>query len=272
MSSGSPPTLWWLLILAASFVPDSMTSGYSVPCTRNLASASPPAASSNTRMNSSPMALRLSSGSVTPGQAFEEPVGGAHVDELDALVAAEGLDHLLALAQAHEAGVDEDAGELGADGLVHQRRRHRRVDAAREAADGPAVADLGPDGLDLRLDDRAHRPVRAESAGVVEEVLEHLLAVRGVDDLGVELHAEDAAVAVLEGGRRRVAGAGRDRGARRAARRWCRSGSSTRAGRLGWVAPKSRLSAVTSRSVRPYSPRPVRATSPPRSRASSWAP
>ena len=27
MSSGSPPTLWWDLMLAASFVPDSMTSG-----------------------------------------------------------------------------------------------------------------------------------------------------------------------------------------------------------------------------------------------------
>ena len=27
MSSGRPPTLWWLLILAASLVPDSMMSG-----------------------------------------------------------------------------------------------------------------------------------------------------------------------------------------------------------------------------------------------------
>jgi hypothetical protein len=35
------------------------------------------------------------------------------VDELDALVALEGLHHLLALAEAHEAGVDEHARELG---------------------------------------------------------------------------------------------------------------------------------------------------------------
>ena len=63
----------------------------------------PPAASSKTRMNSSPMALRFSSGSVTPASRVEEAVGGAHVDELDALVAAERLDDLLALALAHEA-------------------------------------------------------------------------------------------------------------------------------------------------------------------------
>ena len=40
----------------------------------------------------------------------------------------------------------------------------------------------------------------------------------------------------------------------------------------GWAALNSTPSPTTSRSVRPYSPRPVRATSPPRSRASSWAP
>ena len=45
-----------------------MTSGYSVPCTRNLASVDPAPASSKTRMNSSPMALRFCSGSVTPAR------------------------------------------------------------------------------------------------------------------------------------------------------------------------------------------------------------
>ena len=88
------------------------------------------------------MILRLSSGSVTPGQALEEPVAGPHVDELDALVAAEGLDDLFALALAHEAGVDEHAGELRPDGPVHECGRDRRVDAAGQAADQPLVADL----------------------------------------------------------------------------------------------------------------------------------
>ena len=89
-------------------------------------------------MNSSPIALRLSSGSVTPGQPLEEPVGGPHVDELDALVATERLDHLLALALAHQAGVDEHTGELVADRPVHERSRDGRVDAARQPADRPA--------------------------------------------------------------------------------------------------------------------------------------
>ena len=95
------------------------------------------------RMNSSPMALRLSSGSVMPSRLLEEAVGGVDVDELDALVALEGLDDLLALAQAHEAGVDEDAGELGADGLVDQGGGDGGVDPAGEGADHPGVADLG---------------------------------------------------------------------------------------------------------------------------------
>ena len=44
---------------------------------------------------------------------------------------------------------------------------------------------------------------------LVEEALEHLLAVRRVHDLGVELHAVDAAARVLERGDRRVGGARR---------------------------------------------------------------
>ena len=115
----------------------------------------PPEASSKTRMNSSPMVLRFSSGSVTPASRSKKRSPALHVDQLDPLVAPERLDDLLGLALAHQPGVDEHAGELGADGLVHQRGGHRRVDAAGEPADGPAVADLGPDGLDLGLDDRA---------------------------------------------------------------------------------------------------------------------
>ena len=109
----------------------------------------PPAASSKMRMNSSPIALRLSSGSMHALEPLEEPVGGPHVDELDAEVAPEGLDHLLALVLAHEAGVDEHARELGADRLVHEGGGDGGVDAAGQAADGPAGADLGPHRLDL---------------------------------------------------------------------------------------------------------------------------
>ncbi|COW01047.1 Uncharacterised protein [Mycobacterium tuberculosis] len=54
-SSGRPPTLWWLLMFAVPLPPpDSTTSGYSVPCTRNsavLPSSTSRTAPSNARMN-----------------------------------------------------------------------------------------------------------------------------------------------------------------------------------------------------------------------------
>ena len=61
------------------------------------------------------------------------------------------VDDLLGLARPQQAVVDEDAGELVADGAVHQRRRDRAIDAAGEAADDAPVADLRPD---------ARRPTR----------------------------------------------------------------------------------------------------------------
>jgi hypothetical protein len=67
------------------------------------------------------------------------------VDQLDAELAREGLFDLLALVLAHESGVDEDAGELRADGLGHERRGDRGVDAARERAEHLLGADLGAD-------------------------------------------------------------------------------------------------------------------------------
>ena len=162
MSSGSPPTLWWLLITAAvpSAPPDSMRSGYSVPWTRNSASTSPPVCSSKTRMNSSPIALRLASGSVTPARRAKKRSPASTWISSMPIVAAERLGDLLALALAHQPGVDVDARQLVADRPVHERRGDRRVDAAGQRADRPAVADLGADAGDLLVDDRRHRPRR----------------------------------------------------------------------------------------------------------------
>ena len=81
-------------------------------------------------MNSVPIALRLASGSVTPASFVEEALLGVDGDERDLELVAEGLDDLLALVLAHQAVVDEDAGELVADRAVHEQRRDARVDAA----------------------------------------------------------------------------------------------------------------------------------------------
>ena len=67
--SGKPPTLWWLFISAAGLPPigtDSITSGYRVPCARNLALPTLRVAFWKTSMNVLPMILRFVSGSVIP--------------------------------------------------------------------------------------------------------------------------------------------------------------------------------------------------------------
>src|SRR5438094_1881131 len=78
-----------------------------------------------------PLLLRL----LDAAQVLEEArrrVDVAHV-ELHAVPA--DAEHLLDLAGAQEPVVDEDAGQAVADRPVHERRGHRRVDAAREGAD-----------------------------------------------------------------------------------------------------------------------------------------
>jgi len=66
--SGRPPTLWWLLMVAALCMPDSILSGYIVPWTRNPDFIFP-ASSSKMRMKSSPIIFLFFSGSVTPLRA-----------------------------------------------------------------------------------------------------------------------------------------------------------------------------------------------------------
>ncbi len=60
----------------------------------------------------------------------EEVLGSVHRDELDAGGLDEIMLDLLGLALAQQAMVHEHAGELFADGLVHQRGGHGGVDAA----------------------------------------------------------------------------------------------------------------------------------------------
>ena len=157
-------------------------------------------------MNSSPIALRLASGSVRPAETGEEALAGVDVDQLDPHRAAERLGHLLALTLAHQAGVDVDARQLMTDRPVHERRGDRRVDAAGQRAEHPAVADLGSDAGDLLVDDRRHRPRRRAGRALVQEAAQHAHAVRRVHDLGVELHAVDPPPIVLQHGDRGVLG------------------------------------------------------------------
>ena len=94
--------------------------------------------------------------------------------------------------------VDEHTGQPVPDGPLHQRGRHRGVDATGQAADRPPVTDLRPHLLDQRVGDVGRRPHRVDAGELVQEAAEHLLAVRAVHDLGVVLHPGEAPRPVLE--------------------------------------------------------------------------
>ena len=191
--------------------------------------------------------------------------------QVDLELPAERVLDLIRLARPHEPGVDEDTGELVADGLVDQRRRHGRVDPAAQRAQHPLAADLRLHRGHLLLDDRHVGPRRQAAARVEEEALEDLAAPLGVHDLGMELQPEDAALGVVHGGHRRI----RAGGGGHEPRRHFGDGVAVAHPDLGrWWA--SRCRAATGPSsvnfVRPYSPFPVCATCPPSCMAMSWAP
>ena len=98
--------------------------------------------------------------------------------------------------------VDEDTRELVAHGTLHERSRDRRIHSPGKSADDQAVAHLLADAGHLVVDDPLRGPGGFEAGDVVEEALEHALAVLAVHDLGVELHAREALAGRLHGGDR----------------------------------------------------------------------
>src|SRR6266567_2951607 len=102
---GRPPTLWWVLMVADGpplADVDSMTSGYSVPCTRNP---------------TLPASFFLGIFDVL--QFLQEPVRCIHDPEVHAEVRAERVLDLFALPAAQQPVVDEDARQAIPDGAVH---------------------------------------------------------------------------------------------------------------------------------------------------------
>ena len=214
--------------------------------------------------------LALLLGVHDPLERVEELVAG--VDDVE--VVEDGLEvgaHLLGLAEPHHPVVDVHAGQPVADRALHDRGGHRGVDAAGERADRPALADLLADRRDLLLDDVEHRPGLPAAGDVVQEVLEHLLTVLGVQHLRVPLDAGQPALDVLERRHRRPGRRGqhgepvgrREPRSRRATSRRCAATGTSASSVPG---------SLTMTGVRPYSRRPVCATSPPRPCAISWKP
>ena len=152
-----------------------------------------------------PLALGL--GIVDAGEFLEEAVAGAGDAQVHVHVAVEGVDDLLGLAEAHQAVVDVDAGQLIADGSVDERGGDGGIDAAGESADHVVGADLVADLGDGFGDEVGGVPVAGALADLVDEVAEQVESVGGVHDLGVELDAVAPGV-VAHGGDRDAVGAG----------------------------------------------------------------
>ena len=177
------------------------------------------------------------------GQRAEELVLGVDDLQVDAGGGDEVLLDLLGLALPQQAVVDEHAGELVAD------RRCTRAAATAESTppDSPQMA--RPRRRPARGSARpaprrcCRGPGRPAAGDVVEEVLEHLLPVLGVQHLGVPLHAGQPAVDVLERGDRRARRSTPGRRSRPAPRSPRRRATSTRCARGMPAEQRARLGA-----------------------------
>jgi hypothetical protein len=133
-------------------------------------------------------------------EALEEEASGVFVVELDFEVLAEDFADDAGFAVAEDAVVDEDAGELVADGLMDEGGGDAGVDSAAEAEDDAFGADLLADFVDGVVDVVVHGPVAAAAADAVDEVADDFSAAGCVDDFGVELEAVEFLCAVFDGG------------------------------------------------------------------------
>src|SRR3989442_14889879 len=122
-------------------------------------------------MNSSPMILRLVSGSVTPprrarkrSSACTATSGTWKVSRNAAITCSPSFLRIRPWSTNTQVSCSPTA--------LHQQGGHRRVDAPGEPADHPLAPHLGPDPLDLLLDHRRGRPAHVAAADVLEEGLE----------------------------------------------------------------------------------------------------
>ena len=139
----------------------------------------------------------------------QEALAGVHRNQPQVQVRAERALDFGALAFAQQAVIDEDAGEPIADRALHERRRDRGINAAREAANRAPRADLFAHALHRAVHERRNRPAPCAAAQAEREVAQQLVAALGVQHLGMKLHAQQRARSVGDRRERRVR-AGRD--------------------------------------------------------------
>ena len=186
MSSGSPPTLWCDLIFAATPSVAARLDHVRVerPLHEEADVAELRASSSKTRMNSSPIELPLLLRIVDALEPREEPLLRLHVHERHVEVAAERLDDLLRLVRAQKPWSTKTHVSWSPTALWTSSAATAESTPPERPQMTRSRADLGADPLDLLLDHGGGRPRGRRAGDVVEEVLEQVLAVRRVHDLG----------------------------------------------------------------------------------------
>src|SRR2546426_10873695 len=85
------------------------------------------------------------------------------------------------------------------DRAVNQDSPHRRIHTTAERAENPARAHLGADFLHRGLAKMFHRPSGLTAADTKNEIVQDLPSTRRVRDLGMKLHAEEAARRIGKG-------------------------------------------------------------------------
>ena len=138
-SSGRPPTLWWDLIVAAPVAAaglDHVRVERALDQEADVLELRRLLLEDADELLADDLALAL--GVVDARRAGRGSAPRRRRGRAGCRTVAEGLDDLLGLVHAHQAVVDEDAGELLADRPVDEQRRDRGVDAAGEAADHAA--------------------------------------------------------------------------------------------------------------------------------------
>ena len=116
----------------------------------------------------------------------------------------EAVHHLLSLVQAQQAVIHENAMQALGHGFLQQHREHRRIDAPGQGQQDVPLPRRPANFLYGALGYRGGRPVAAQATDLMHEAFDHLLAVPGMGDLGVELHSEHTSAPVGNRGQRRV--------------------------------------------------------------------
>ena len=132
--------------------------------------------------------LALLLGIGDPIKLVDEALPGIDVFDIDVKTLVEKLHQKLGLPFAHEALVNEHAGELIANGLVQQEGEGGGIDTTGEGQQDTLISHLGPHISHGLIDESRRGPVGFALTNVINEIAQHRHPTGGMDHLGVELH------------------------------------------------------------------------------------